>query len=349
MDETIYAIHVLKFGDDGAELVQSWSKSGFFRDPDDEKFFAVKQGSILLTIQRFSMGLSGPFPVSDFPNVKSMVYAFQLEDQSLQDKRHKNMAYTIIIIYFPIIIEQDIISRRSELEHALLKLTIGKHNITEIDAEFLELLKAEVHDVITQMDQVILLANMELVLNKKKGIKWSIYATGGANYQEITKQIYLMLFDKIDRYERETTGGGGLTTSSTINAFDDRMNIEITVLSNYNAIETINQACTSDSWKTGDIIFFILPFSYSPENETTSILNVLDHCDDQTPLIVISEKVEEMEGTIDMVTDVSCGSSLSVLKKQLIKKTQAPLLVLSGTVDQKIILKAIRYSDQALA
>ncbi|MFW9990694.1 MAG: hypothetical protein ACFFD4_01420 [Candidatus Odinarchaeota archaeon] len=345
-EDVLYAIHAMKFGDEGAELIASWSKSGLFEGKTEEENFATKQGSVLLAIQRFSTGLSGPFPVNDFLNIRCLVWSFSLEDQTLEDSRFGNVAYTLIIIYFPVILEQEILARRLQLEHALLKLTISKRDVSEITSDFLKTVKAELHDAISQMEQVALLANTELVLNKTARLKWSFFATGGANYQELAKQLYLTFFEKIDNYQRITSQG--IITASAIEGFNRRLLLEITVLSNYNAIETVKQACDSDSWKTGDTVFFLLPFSYSLENETTSILSVLDHCDEQTPLVVISEKVEELDSFIDPFSG-SGRESLSYLKKQLVRETTAPLLILSGTIDQKILFKALKWSLEQTA
>ncbi|MHA2298109.1 MAG: hypothetical protein ACXAEU_09555 [Candidatus Hodarchaeales archaeon] len=342
----IYALHAMKFGDAGAELISSWSKSGFFINSDEEELFALKQGSVLLSIQRFTVGLSGPFPVNDFPNVKCLVHAFQLEDHSLKDPRFGGIAHTLLIIYFPVIHEQEILSRRTQLEHTLLKLTIGKRNVTEITKDFLKMVKVEIHDVITRMEQVILLANTELVLSKIGDLRWSFFATGGANYQEITKQLYLILFDKLDSFQR--TSQSGITTSSSIKAFDNRLQLEITVLSNYNVIGTVSDACKSEAWKKSDAIFFLLPFSYSLENKTASIVNMLDHCDEQTPLVVMSEKIEDLDSSIDPIS----GSSLlsfTYIKKQLIREKTAPLLVLSGTIDQKILFEGLEWALDQVA
>ncbi|MFW9990695.1 MAG: hypothetical protein ACFFD4_01425 [Candidatus Odinarchaeota archaeon] len=339
-DKNILAIHVLKFGDSGPELVASWSKKGFFKDQVEERRFAVRQGVVLMTIQQFSMGLSGPFPVSadssDFSNIKCLVYAFELEDHSLKDTRFGNIASTILVFYFPLSLEQAVLSKKSQLEHALLKLTAGKQSITEINEEFLTLVEVQIHEVLYQMELVILGANIKLLLSLRKTMKWIIYADENSNHQEVTRKLLFILFDKVESYRR--TISKGLITSSTIKTFSDSLTIETRVLGKSIGLETTGEdriALGSDH----DIVFFVIPSSYSLEDESLSFLEILGNCDEKNPVVVFIEQLEEA------VSSMGPGwKSLTELKKQLLKTTKSPLLVLTGIIDQKKLIEAMKWA-----
>ena len=96
-----------------------------------------------------------------------MVFAFQVEDQSIQDVRHGNVAYTLLVIYFPDNMEHDVLSKKEQLENRLLKIVFAKKTIDEINVEFLKAVSIQFHDTLSQIEQLILIGNIELILGKK--------------------------------------------------------------------------------------------------------------------------------------------------------------------------------------
>ncbi|MHA2298112.1 MAG: hypothetical protein ACXAEU_09540 [Candidatus Hodarchaeales archaeon] len=334
-DNNILAVHVTSFGDAGPELITSWSKRGFFKSKNEEVSFAVKQGVVLMTVQRFALGLSGPFPAADMPGIKCMVYSFQLENQTLQDIRHGNIAQTLIVFYFPDTLEQAVISRKSQLEHAFLRITAGKQRLSEIHEDFLTLIEVQIHEVLHQKDLILISANIKLILSLKKEMTWSFYAINNTNHQEIAKQLLMALFDKVDSYKRNLSQG--LFASSAIEAFNNHLHLKTAIVSNSYGLEL-------DS----DVIFFLLPQSYTLEDESFNILEILHHFNDQKPIIVFIENNEELIDNHDVnLTDAQ--KSLRQLKKQILEETNVSILISTGVIDQKMLLEAMKWSLSQLA
>jgi len=338
MAKNILAIHVLKFGDSGPELVSSWNNN-FFKSKSDEESFAIRQGVILMTIQRFAMDrrLYGPYPITDdVPGLKSMVYAFNLEDLSLIDNRHGNVAYTLLVIYFPSKLEKDILSKKVQLEHAFLKLLSGKKSINEINTKFLRTVNAQILDVLFQMEQHILIANTELILQLKQKLSWLFFATSGSNHEELVKQLFLLYFQKINVYERTH-----LRNQSIIEAFTKRLNFSINV-----GTDTATVLVGANTTIQSDAIFMLISPARTLDEEFEEYLKLLALFDSNVPVIVIFDDLSMRDLTKDSIVG-SKGISMSDIKKKLISEIKGPLLVLSREVSQKTLIEGIKWaSDQ---
>ncbi len=183
------------------------------------------------------------------------------------------------------------------------------------------------------MEQHILVANTELILQLKQNLSWLFFATSGSNHEELVKQLFLLYFQKVSSYEKTQ-----VRSQSVLEVFDKRLSFSINI-----GTDTALALIGSNTSLQSDALFILISPSKTLDQEFEEYLKLLTLFDDTVPVIVIFDDL----GVKDLPNDANTGISASDIKKRFIREVKGPLLVLSREIGQKTLIEGIKWaSDQ---
>ncbi|MFX0113497.1 MAG: hypothetical protein ACFFB3_03015 [Candidatus Hodarchaeota archaeon] len=126
---------IIKLGDDGPYPILTAISS--MVDPEEAEVLLLRLGaqymSILGQAESRYTGLYGPMPVHSKDDYLSFLYAFELEDPTLQDERLHQKAYCILAIFFPRHSEFQWTFSRFAIEGFLKDLFSGVTSVQELE------------------------------------------------------------------------------------------------------------------------------------------------------------------------------------------------------------------------
>ncbi|MHA2362739.1 MAG: hypothetical protein ACXAC7_02180 [Candidatus Hodarchaeales archaeon] len=216
-------LFVTKLSDLGPDTV-ALAIDGLFDDEMEKDTFLIRYGAYFLSIlgqssERFT-GLFGPLPVHGLYDLLSYLFAFEVDDPTLEDVRLDKRAYCIMAMFFKKSENESMNFLRNYVEAALWKFVKNIENITQIDESFLDgikdviqivyertsidrtdtkvIIRKRVEDAVTKSEVKINLNNLR---DKRKWVIISDPATG--DFPVTVESILSLLADQIKKYERK--------------------------------------------------------------------------------------------------------------------------------------------------